>query len=172
MRGCGARKSGHTLLAKLLSSHSYHFLLQGIFPIQGSNPCFLHWQVNSLPLRHLESPSVVGLQTYASWNPQGIIVRIYSFIWPKWGLVHLKANSWNEGCIGMQRKASVRSSTVSYLSFPGIWTNIRIGHQGMCKDHCIIYCSKVLYRLILPICLNNWQNRVLNSDWQGTEAMF
>ena len=71
----------------------------------------------------------------------------------------MKANSWNEGCIGMQRKASVRSSTVSYLSFPGIWTNIRIGHQGMCKDHCIIYCSKVLYRLILPICLNNWQNR-------------
>ena len=30
-----------------------HFLLQGIFPIQGSNPCFLcfrHWQADSLPL--------------------------------------------------------------------------------------------------------------------------
>ena len=26
------------------------FLLQGIFPIQGSNPCLLHWQVGSLPL--------------------------------------------------------------------------------------------------------------------------
>ena len=35
-----------------------HFLLQGIFLDQGSNPCLLHWQVNSLPLliirlRHL-----------------------------------------------------------------------------------------------------------------------
>ena len=30
-----------------------HFLLQGIFPAQGSNPHFLHllhWQVDSLPL--------------------------------------------------------------------------------------------------------------------------
>ena len=29
-----------------------HFFLQGIFPIQGSNPCFLHWQEGSLPLNH------------------------------------------------------------------------------------------------------------------------
>ena len=36
-----------------------HFLLQGIFLIQGLNPCLLcllHWQVDSLPLSHLESP--------------------------------------------------------------------------------------------------------------------
>ena len=31
----------------------FHFLLQGIFPIQGSNPCLLHWQADSLPLCHL-----------------------------------------------------------------------------------------------------------------------
>ena len=33
-----------------------HFLLQGIFMTQGSNLhllCLLHWQMNSLPLRHL-----------------------------------------------------------------------------------------------------------------------
>ena len=35
-----------------------HFLLQGIFPIQGLNLlCLLHWQVGSLPLSHLGSPS-------------------------------------------------------------------------------------------------------------------
>ena len=37
-----------------------HFLLQGIFPTQGSNPPLLgllHWQADSLPLCHLESPS-------------------------------------------------------------------------------------------------------------------
>ena len=27
-----------------------HFLLQGIFPNQGSKPHLLHWQVDSLPL--------------------------------------------------------------------------------------------------------------------------
>ena len=35
-----------------------HFLLQEIFPTQGSNPCLLyllHWQVASLPLSHLGS---------------------------------------------------------------------------------------------------------------------
>ena len=36
-----------------------YFLLQGIFPTQGSNPhhlCLLHWQAASLPLSHLGRP--------------------------------------------------------------------------------------------------------------------
>ena len=36
-----------------------HFLLQGIFPIQGLNPHFqslLHWEVGFLPLSHLGGP--------------------------------------------------------------------------------------------------------------------
>ena len=33
-----------------------HFLLQGIFPTQGSNPHLLHWQVDSLLLSHLGTP--------------------------------------------------------------------------------------------------------------------
>ena len=36
-----------------------YFLLQGIFPTQGSNPCFLHLQEDSLPLSHHGSPSGV-----------------------------------------------------------------------------------------------------------------
>ena len=28
---------------------SSHFLLQGIFLTQGSNPCLLHWQADCLP---------------------------------------------------------------------------------------------------------------------------
>ena len=35
-----------------------HFLLQGLFPTQGSNLhhlCLLHWQAGSLPLNHLEA---------------------------------------------------------------------------------------------------------------------
>ena len=34
-----------------------HFLLQEIFPTQGSNLHLLHWQVNSLSLSHLGSPT-------------------------------------------------------------------------------------------------------------------
>ena len=40
-----------------------HFLLQGIFPMQGSNPCLLHllhWQTGSLPPGHLGSPSDIS----------------------------------------------------------------------------------------------------------------
>ena len=32
-----------------------HFILQGIFPTQGSNPCLLHWQADFLPLSYQES---------------------------------------------------------------------------------------------------------------------
>ena len=38
-----------------------HFLLQRIFPTQGSNPCFLcplHWQVGSLPLAPHRKPDI------------------------------------------------------------------------------------------------------------------
>ena len=33
-----------------------HFLLQGIFLTQGSNPSLLYWQVDSVPLSHQRSP--------------------------------------------------------------------------------------------------------------------
>ena len=39
---------------------SCHFLLQGIFPTQGSNLSLLHWQADSLLLSHLRSPRQGG----------------------------------------------------------------------------------------------------------------
>ena len=38
-----------------------HFLLQVIFPTQGSNLCLLHWQADSVPLSHHGSPTGVDL---------------------------------------------------------------------------------------------------------------
>ena len=38
-----------------------HFLLQVIFPTQGSNPSLLHWQADSLPLSHEGNPGYVHL---------------------------------------------------------------------------------------------------------------
>ena len=35
-----------------------HFLLQGIFPTQESNPCLQHWQADCLPLSHQGSPDL------------------------------------------------------------------------------------------------------------------
>ena len=65
-----------------------HFLLQGIFPIQGSNLHLLHWQVDSLPPRHqgnllmiftyfinkLEKSSVKSL---LSFNPSPTFLTIF-----------------------------------------------------------------------------------------------
>ena len=36
----------------------------GIFPDQGSNPCPLHWQADSQPLRHQGSPGYLFLINY------------------------------------------------------------------------------------------------------------
>ena len=36
-----------------------HFLLQGIFPTQGENPCLLHWQVDSFTT---EPPEISGAE--------------------------------------------------------------------------------------------------------------
>ena len=79
------------------------FLLQGIFPIQGSNPCLL-WllqlQVDSLPLSYLGS-----LETLQEWEfqqrsglrariqedkqKQGSAPRFHHFIYPvTWGRQH------------------------------------------------------------------------------------
>ena len=74
-----------------------------------------------------------------SWNPQSNTVQAYCCIWPDWGLVHLKANRyWDGGWTGMQKKASLRSRTVNYLTSPGTWINIRIGHKRMYRDRWII----------------------------------
>ena len=40
-----------------------HSLLQEIFPTQGSNPCLLDWQADSLPLSHQGSPN----DSYPRW---------------------------------------------------------------------------------------------------------
>ena len=42
-----------------------HFLLQGIFLTQRSNPCLLYWQTYSLPMSHLGSPVFFPIQGLA-----------------------------------------------------------------------------------------------------------
>jgi len=48
-----------------------HFLLQGIFPTQGSNPPLLHWWVDFSPLQHLgRLVKYVKHACYLSITPQ------------------------------------------------------------------------------------------------------
>ena len=46
----------HGILQAQSTGVDCHALLQGIFLTQGSNPCFLHWQVGSLLLALPEKP--------------------------------------------------------------------------------------------------------------------
>ena len=41
-----------------------HFLLQGIFPTQGLNPCLLHCEADSLPLHYLRSLHSIVIKVY------------------------------------------------------------------------------------------------------------
>ena len=52
--------SVHGIFASKNTGLGCHFLLQGIFPTQESNPHLLHWQADSLPLSHLGSPGGLG----------------------------------------------------------------------------------------------------------------
>ena len=65
-----------------------HFLLQEIFPTQGSNPCLLHWQVCSSPLSHQGSPPLqrgnakftfvnTPEQGQTSWWMSGFCLALY-----------------------------------------------------------------------------------------------
>ena len=54
LRRTGSRRAGSVVVAHGPSCSA----ACGILPDQGSNPCLLHWQVDSQPLRHQGSPGV------------------------------------------------------------------------------------------------------------------
>ena len=53
LRSTGSRRAGSVIVAHGPSCSA----ACGIFPDQGSNPCPLHWQADSQPLRHQGSPT-------------------------------------------------------------------------------------------------------------------
>ena len=80
-----------------------NFLLQGIFPTQGLNPCLLHWQEDSLPLSHLGSPnSGVGFSIYlhlsAPLDLQSFVISWFSHSRPiphSWvPMILIVPNNW------------------------------------------------------------------------------
>ena len=55
LRSMGSRRAGSVTVAHGPS----RFAARRIFPDQGSNPCPLHWQADSQPLRHQGSPFIL-----------------------------------------------------------------------------------------------------------------
>ena len=55
LRSTGSRRAGSVVVAYGPSRS----MACGIFPDQGSNPCPLHWQADSQPLRHQGSPALI-----------------------------------------------------------------------------------------------------------------
>ena len=68
------------------------FLLQGIFPTQGSNPHLLHllyWQVDSLPLSHLGSPKASSFKSKAVFFST-VVSKLMDTDMQKW----YRLNTW------------------------------------------------------------------------------
>ena len=86
LRSTGSRRTGSVIVAHGPSCSTEC----GILPDQGSNPCPLHWQAHSQPLRHQGSPSLsfntrkrCFLKTF-SRNPNvsgGSFQSSYKYLW-------------------------------------------------------------------------------------------
>ena len=60
LRSTSSRRAGSVIVTHGLS----YSVACGIFPDQGSNPCPLHWQADSQPLRHQGSPVYLFLISF------------------------------------------------------------------------------------------------------------
>ena len=70
LRSTGSRRAGLVIVAHRPSCSA----ACGIFPDQGSNPCPLHWQADSQPLRHQGSPNTLLFKFYFSSSPHQIFL--------------------------------------------------------------------------------------------------
>ena len=76
LRSTGSRRAGSVVVAHGPSCSAAY----GILPDQGSNPCPLHWQADSQPLRHQGSP-----HPFLSWSSVMVCqFQVLSPIFPAW----------------------------------------------------------------------------------------
>ena len=88
LRSTGSRRAGSAIVAHRPSSSA----ACGIFPDQGLNPCPLHWQADSQPLRHQGSPAMffsnvctIGMHVTSgdlhSSHISGVFFFSFLFVW-------------------------------------------------------------------------------------------
>ena len=96
LRSTGSRPAGSVIVAHGPSCSA----ACGIFPYQGLNPCPLHWQADSQPLRHQGSPtfSTLDLETAISPGSHGSffffnLFILFIYFWLHWGFVAVRGLS-------------------------------------------------------------------------------
>ena len=100
-----------------------HFLLRGIFPIQGPNPCLLHWQEDSLPLSQLGSPwGIVAINKF----PLNKLTTMKKYRrtpppplprWPNFYHECFAEGNWELGCQGWENKRELFSTCLGPMIF-------------------------------------------------------
>ena len=72
LRSTGSRRAGSVIMAHGPSCSA----ACGILPDQGSNPCPLHWQADSQPLRHQGSPRIHFLMRHFYEQPDHLFASL------------------------------------------------------------------------------------------------
>ena len=80
LRSTGSRRAGSVIVAHGPSRSAAH----GILPDQGSNPCALHWQADSQPLRHQGSPDILFKTLFSQRNDMFTISEEVSVLSCHW----------------------------------------------------------------------------------------
>ena len=99
----------------------YHFLLQGIFPTQGSNLCLLcllYWQADSLPLAPLGKPNEEIKRCVSLVPSREPSKQQVSFLYLTWHSAKLWKAKKRKGCFTIQKVKSL--SRVRLCATP--WT--------------------------------------------------
>ena len=86
LRSTGSRRAGSVVVAHGPSCSA----ACGIFPDQGSNPCPLHWQADSQPLRHQGSPFICILTIFIS------SFKCLNFLTSKEPKIEVYASCWTD----------------------------------------------------------------------------
>ena len=127
LRSTGSRRAGSVVVAHGPSCSA----ACGIFPGQGSNPCPLHWQADSQPLRHQGSPN---------WHFLNFFQMSYSFLILLWYLITYY--STYHTLLGKKKLFSVSVSHSSHVGSLGIYIYpqgisiwIRLGSGNIKKEH-------------------------------------
>ena len=106
---------------------------QGIFAHQGSNPCFLHWQVHALSLRHQGS-----LRT-AVFRPEDIWARTEVVLGQKKGMTMLGSPIWPVGILVDQMEQSMNQDQIPWPPTLGSFHYSSLSAHSPGDDSC--FCA-------------------------------
>ena len=109
LRSTGSRRAGSVVVAHGPSCSA----ACGVLPDQGSNPCPLHWQADSQPLRHQGSPAGGFLTTEPPGKPT------WSYFWVRAGAQYREGQiqeGQNECSVSFARSSQSNSREVSPLN--------------------------------------------------------